>query len=212
MKKKRKPLKTVIGINTETGEELRWNNAKAASEYLGLEVHAILSGLYKPHWGWKLSYGPDYVPLTNRERKLRAKAKDPEAYRKYQRAREAKKHAKPHNRIKRSLRLRIREYLKKRKLMKNTSTSRLIGCSWEEARVHLESTFQPGMTWDNYGEWHIDHIIPLASAANDLDRIHQLNHYTNLQALWAVDNIRKSDKMPHELANLLPPPSPKDKG
>jgi hypothetical protein len=50
------------------------------------------------------------------------------------------------------------------------------------------------MSWDNHGEWHIDHIIPLASA-NTPEIIKQLCHYSNLQPLWASDNIIKKDKI-----------------
>ena len=72
-----------------------------------------------------------------------------------------------------------------------------IGLNSSELFDYLESKFQPGMTWENYGlrGWHVDHIIPLASA-NSLDEIIPLLHYTNLQPLWADDNIRKGAKMP----------------
>ena len=50
------------------------------------------------------------------------------------------------------------------------------------------------MNWDNHGEWHYDHIIPLASADN-YDDLVRLNHYTNLQPLWAEDNLKKGSKI-----------------
>ena len=50
------------------------------------------------------------------------------------------------------------------------------------------------MTWDNYGQWHIDHIIPLSSAKTEME-IYELCKYTNLQPLWAVDNLRKNNKL-----------------
>ena len=50
------------------------------------------------------------------------------------------------------------------------------------------------MSWDNYGKWHIDHIIPLSSAKTEQD-ILKLCHYTNLQPLWAKGNIIKSNKI-----------------
>ena len=49
-------------------------------------------------------------------------------------------------------------------------------------------------SWDNYGKWHIDHIIPLSSANNE-DEVYKLCHHTNLQPLWAEDNLRKSNKI-----------------
>jgi len=50
------------------------------------------------------------------------------------------------------------------------------------------------MNWENYGKWHIDHIIPLASAKNK-EEMENLFHYSNLQPLWASDNFKKSDKI-----------------
>lgn len=80
---------------------------------------------------------------------------------------------------------------------KGSRTEELIGCSWGELKEHLGSQFQTGMTWENRGVygWHIDHIVPLSSARTAEDLV-RLNHFTNLQPLWAEDNIRKADKMP----------------
>lgn len=78
------------------------------------------------------------------------------------------------------------------------SAVRDLGCSVEELKVYLESKFQPGMSWDNYGYrgWHIDHIKPLASFdLTDRQQFLQACHYTNLQPLWAKDNFAKSDKI-----------------
>ena len=79
---------------------------------------------------------------------------------------------------------------------KNWSTPKALGCSWEHFKNHLESKFQEGMTWNNYAHdgWHIDHIIPISSAKTEEDII-RLSHYTNLQPLWAKDNLIKSNKM-----------------
>lgn len=77
---------------------------------------------------------------------------------------------------------------------KRSKSQQILGCTWPELVAHIESKFQPGMTWENRGEWHIDHIIPLATAETEADIV-RLNHYTNLQPLWAEDNLRKSDKV-----------------
>lgn len=79
--------------------------------------------------------------------------------------------------------------------VKSKRTIELIGCSVEELVKHLESQFQDGMSWDNYGEWHVDHIKPCAMFDFSKEE-HQKEcfHYTNLQPLWAIDNIRKSAK------------------
>ena len=79
---------------------------------------------------------------------------------------------------------------------RSETTFELIGCSPTELKSHLEEQFQEGMSWENHGlfGWHIDHIIPLSSAKNE-DELKELCHYTNLQPLWAIDNIRKRDKI-----------------
>lgn len=77
---------------------------------------------------------------------------------------------------------------------KKGSAVDLLGCSVEQLRCHLASKFQPGMTWDNWSltGWHIDHIRPLSSFdLTDLDQLKQACHYTNLQPLWAKDNLVK---------------------
>ena len=83
---------------------------------------------------------------------------------------------------------------------KSRSTMKLLGCSVEECWKHLESKFQPGMTRENHGKWHIDHIIPCA--AFDLRcPVQQLTcfHYSNLQPLWAEQNLSKGAKLNYDL-------------
>jgi hypothetical protein len=72
-----------------------------------------------------------------------------------------------------------------------------LGCSISELKMFLESKFLPGMTWNNYGlkGWHIDHIIPLSAFdLSNKDQFIEACHYSNLQPLWASDNIRKRNK------------------
>lgn len=77
---------------------------------------------------------------------------------------------------------------------KAAKTEEYLGCTVAECRAHLESLFLPGMSWDNHGEWHIDHIRPCASFDfSDQEQIKECMHYTNLQPLWAKDNLSKSD-------------------
>jgi len=75
---------------------------------------------------------------------------------------------------------------------------RNLGCSIKELELHLESQFQEGMSWDNYGVkgWHIDHIIPLDYfELDDPTQILVACYYKNLQPLWAVDNLKKGNKV-----------------
>ena len=79
---------------------------------------------------------------------------------------------------------------------KMLNSQELLGTDFEMARKHIESLFQPGMSWNNRSEWHIDHIIPCSSF--DLKCPVQQKaccHYTNLQPLWASDNIRKGNRI-----------------
>lgn len=77
---------------------------------------------------------------------------------------------------------------------KSGSAIRNLGCSLEEFKKHIESKFKPGMNWDNHGQygWHIDHIKPLSSFnLNDVNQLNEACHFTNLQPLWAKDNLVK---------------------
>lgn len=78
-------------------------------------------------------------------------------------------------------------------LNKSKSTIKLLGCSVREFQDHIIGQFTHGMSIYNYGEWHIDHIVPLSSAKSKRE-LEKLCHFTNLQPLWAIDNLRKSDK------------------
>lgn len=82
------------------------------------------------------------------------------------------------------------------------ANKKMLGCEYENAKTYLESMFLNGMGWDNYGLWHIDHIIPLSSAKCESELI-KLCHYSNLQPLWAKDNLSKSDKIIEKQLKLL---------
>jgi len=83
---------------------------------------------------------------------------------------------------------------------KSARTMELIGCTVEYLMLYLENQFTEGMTWENYGEWHIDHIVPCASFdfTKEEEQFKCFN-YKNLQPLWAEDNFKKRDKMPTEM-------------
>ena len=61
-------------------------------------------------------------------------------------------------------------------------------------KVHIENQFKDGMNWDNYGDWHIDHIIPLKYDNPSLDEVIERLHYTNTQPLSASDNKAKGNR------------------
>lgn len=78
--------------------------------------------------------------------------------------------------------------------IKLRSSLDILGCTEEEFKIHIENQFTEGMSWDRLGEIHIDHIIPISSAET-IDDVYRLNYYTNLQPLWARDNIQKYNKI-----------------
>lgn len=80
---------------------------------------------------------------------------------------------------------------------KTGSAVRNLGCTIPEFMQYIEARFQEGMTWTNWGHdtWHIDHIRPLSSFdLTDVEQFCAACHYTNMQPLWAKDNMTKSDK------------------
>ncbi len=93
-----------------------------------------------------------------------------------------------------SMRTRVNRFCRQVGINKANRTIDLIGCSIEEFKFHIEFRFVGDMSWDNYGKWHIDHITPLSTASNSKDLM-TLNHYTNLQPLWAFDNISKGNRV-----------------
>ena len=92
------------------------------------------------------------------------------------------------------VRARVNNFLKEKNIKKNNKTFEIVGCSPQSLKEHLEKQFVNGMTWDNQGKWHIDHKIPLASAKTE-EELYKLCHYTNLQPLWAEDNMKKGSKL-----------------
>jgi hypothetical protein len=101
-------------------------------------------------------------------------------------------------RILNALRCRIKCALKNKIHIKSQKTLKLLGCSLDTVRQHIESQFKEGMSWDNYGHkgWHLDHIKPCASFdLTDPKQQKQCFHYTNLQPLWWWENLEKSDKI-----------------
>lgn len=137
--------------------------------------------------------------LRERRKQYYQRDKERQNAKSVKRKREKRK-ADPTFRMIESLRTRQRQAIKGQN--KSESTMELLGCNSKQARQHLENQFTEGMSWKNYGlhGWHVDHVIPCASFdLTDTEQQRQCFHYTNLQPLWAEDNLRKSDKLPHEL-------------
>jgi len=98
------------------------------------------------------------------------------------------------HRIAKCMRARLAKALKRN--TKSGNAIKLLDCSIEFLKYYLEKQFSKGMSWSNYGKWHIDHIRPCNSY--DLSKPGEQAlcfHYTNLQPLWALDNMKKHDKI-----------------
>lgn len=107
----------------------------------------------------------------------------------YMRARRAND---PQTKLSENIRRRIHDAING--LSRSAKTRSLIGCSFSDLRAHLEAQFTDGMTWENYGPvWHVDHRRPCASFdLTKTEQQHECFHFTNLQPMFASDNVRKS--------------------
>ena len=137
-------------------------------------------------------------------------------YRESDKAKEAMKRYQESDKGKETIRKGIKKYIKKRRkedplfkltmnvrnLIKNsltkqgyskeTKTAKIVGIDFDGFRKHIENQFDNNMTWENYGEWELDHIIPISSAESKTE-IYELNHFLNFQPMWESENIQKSD-------------------
>lgn len=105
-----------------------------------------------------------------------------------------------------ALRARIACVVRAKNGLKAKKTIELLGCSIPNFRMYLESRFEPGMCWENYGVngWHVDHIMPCAIFnLSNPDHQKRCFHFSNLQPMWAVDNRRKGAKVSALKINLL---------
>ena len=154
---------------------------------------------YENNTEQKKSYGKEYYKKnTDRvaERNKEWLNKNREKYRERNKEWQRNKRSSDiHFIIRGRLANRIREAVKNNAGGKAYSTMQLIGCTISDLKIFFEAEFEHGMTWDNMGEWHIDHIRPCASFdLEDPEEQKKCFHWTNLQPLWALDNLRKGAK------------------
>jgi Uri superfamily endonuclease len=97
----------------------------------------------------------------------------------------------PSVRLRKRVMSRIWSAMKRNRVNSRGSFS-LVGCSVGFLRSYIEGKFEKGMTWENYGEWHVDHIRPCASFdLNDKEQVLQCFNWRNLQPMWASENMSK---------------------
>lgn len=88
----------------------------------------------------------------------------------------------------------IRGSIRNKGYTKKSKSFEILGCTFEEFKKHIERQFIAGMNWHNRNEWHLDHIYPTSLAKSEQELI-KLNHYTNFQPMWALENISKGNKI-----------------
>lgn len=104
-------------------------------------------------------------------------------------------------RLAKRLRNRMREMLDG---CKHESALKLLGCSIEDFKLHIQSQFTKGMAWNNYGDWHIDHILPCASFDLQNENHRKMCfHYSNMRPLWKIENQMKGDRITIKQGNLI---------
>jgi len=91
------------------------------------------------------------------------------------------------------IRILIANSITKMGYTKNSRTQEILGCTFDFFKEYIEDQFIEGMSWDNHGKWHLDHIVPISSSKTEDDLI-KLNHYSNFQPLWAFDNLSKGNR------------------
>lgn len=155
---------------------------------------------YSKRKNGKLGYSSTCKECDNKRRKSWIEL-NKEYYLEYRRGyRKSRNLDDPSYKLINNLRCRLNDFLNFRNIKKHNTTIELIGCSPKELKIYLESKFTDNMSWNNYGYygWHVDHKIPLSSVKN-INDIYKLFHYTNLQPLWGIDNIKKGNKiLPYE--------------
>lgn len=146
---------------------------------------------------WRKNNPPDYKKAYQNNRKNRLKSVSQHYQKNKKRInnrqstqRIGRKKVDPSFRIACNLRSRLSKVVARE--FKRGSAVKDLGCSLPKLKLWLEMQFTPGMTWKNYGEWHIDHVRPLASFDLTIrSEFLQACHFSNLQPLWALDNLSK---------------------
>lgn len=158
--------------------QIAWNKGMSNTWVLGAK---------NPRWAGGVTRAESYKKYRESNR---------EKVRKWGRDFQQRSKTDPTRMLKMNLRRRLLKVLGKKK--DRNSSIEFLGCSVNELKFHLEGKFKDGMSWENHGTfgWHIDHIIPITFYdLKDSVQVKQAFHYSNLQPLWALENIKKSNKI-----------------
>lgn len=171
-----------------------------------LSSKEVTDKMKSSHWSKSGKYSPKKYTTEEqqKEKRVRELKYNCEYGKKYYQQHKADIAAKTRQRLNNNIecrisaRLRSRLYMAIRHSWRSGSAVRDLGCTIGDFKQYLESKFLPGMTWENYGfkGWHIDHIVPLSNFnLKNREEFLVACHYTNLQPLWAHDNLQKHDKL-----------------
>jgi hypothetical protein len=171
------------------------NKSRERSKLWNKNNSEKLSELRKLNINKKKEYDKKYQ-IINKEKKAIYQKIYRELNRKKINQRELnRKKTEPLYKLTHNVRNRINKFIKSKGITKKNKTFDIVGCSSEFLKEHIEKQFTEGMSWELLGQYiHIDHKIPLSSAKTE-EEIYNLCHYTNLQPLWAKDNLKKGDKL-----------------
>lgn len=146
----------------------------------------------------KSSSRPEYIEAQRKREAARVRITDSETRRRWTANQTAKRRADPKRRLDHRVGQLVRGSLKAGK--GGRKWEQLVGYTIDDLALHLERQFLPKMSWDNMGEWHIDHIIPKSSfdyQTPDDDAFKAAWALTNLRPLWSSENLRKKAKRLH---------------
>ena len=195
------------GVNVKRLQQLRQTNHEA---FILNEYAQSVNHWAKMEWKnhpvvarevQRLQYHRTKTPQTMRKNALRtaaihAKRKHCPLYRAKRKAIHDRWEARPENRLRANLGLRLNLAIRAGGGCKDQSILRIIGCTLPELHAHITRQFIRGMTWENYGSmWHVDHIVPCSYF--DLSRHDEQRrcfHFANLRPLWAEQNCREGDR------------------
>ena len=193
-KNNKEKIKQYQQDNKERRNEQGKKNRKLYTDKQKENVASCRKEYYKKNRDKILKSNKQYVEKNKEHVKILNKKnrdKNRENYNKYYRERRKKDFL---FKLQMNLRTLTGSAFRNKGYSKNTKTQSILGIDWITIKKHIEIQFTKGMNWSNYGKWHIDHIIPLISA-NTEEEIIKLCYYTNLQPLWAFDNIKKGGKI-----------------
>lgn len=194
----------------ENPELVRQINQKKYAEnreaYIAYERERRQSGIAAEQARARFAADPE--KYRERRRITRAKSRDrinqwmreyrkanPEQFRKYEADRYERD---PHRKIAVTVSAALLAHIQKNGMRKSKLRRDMFGWTIKELAAHLERLFEDGMSWDNYGEWHIDHIIPKSAVSSEFlddDLLRDIWALTNLAPLWAKDNLEKHARL-----------------